>query len=122
MITLTSTRYYVMNNMGLDSTGHVRLNLTKLVATVNDLAEALNKGTRVDVILLDLAKAFDTVPHTRLVHRLRSYGINGQLLRWIESFLMNRSQQVTVNCQLSSTAQVISGVLQGSVLGPLFVM
>ena len=71
------------------------------------------------MILLDLSKAFDTVPHNRLIHKLRAYGITGNVSQWIASFLTRRSQQVSVNGQLSQAKQVISGVPQGSVLGPL---
>jgi len=87
--------------------------------TVNDLVEALNRGAQTDVILLDLYKTFDTVPHNRLVHKLKAYGITGDISQWIVSFLTNRCQQVSVNGQLSQSTQVISGVPQGSVLGPL---
>jgi len=60
--------------------------------TVNDLAEALNRGAQMDVILLDLlSKAFDTVPHNRLVHKLRSYG---DISQWIASFLISRFQLI----------------------------
>jgi len=86
---------------------------------VNDLVEALNRGAQMDVILLDLSKAFDTVPYNRLIHKLGAYGITGDISQWIASFLSNRCQQVSVNGQLSQSTEVISGVPQGSVLGPL---
>ena len=72
-----------------------------------------------DVVYLDFAKAFDKVDHNILLHKLKSLGINGKTLRWIQSFLEDRVQRVVVNGQLSTPSQVISGVPQGSVLGPL---
>ena len=67
--------------------------------------------------ILDFAKAFDKVPHLRLLHKLEFYGIRGCLLNWIKSFLANRTQQVVVEGSVSSLCEVTSGVPQGSVLG-----
>ena len=92
---------------------------TQLLETVNDLALSLNAGEHTDFILLDFSKAFDKVSHTCLLHKLRHYGISGELLRWIRDFLTNRSQEVILNNIHSDSRKVLSGVPQGSVLGPL---
>ena len=67
---------------------------------------------------MDFRKAFDTVPHQRLLNKLRGYNINGPILKWIESFLSERTQFVKINNSTSSNLNVTSGVPQGSVLGP----
>ncbi|BHF61125.1 hypothetical protein SprV_0100409600 [Sparganum proliferum] len=80
---------------------------------------ALNEDGRVDVIYTDFKKAFDSVPHKRLIYKLSEIGIRGRLLTWITDSLTGRSQTVCVEASTSTPTPVLGGVLQGSVLGPL---
>ena len=93
---------------------------TQLVEAIHDWTTLLNKGQRkVDVILLDFSKAFDTVPHQRLLQKkLHKYGIRNHTLNWISSFLTNITNHVVVNGSTSNVESVLSGVPQGRVLGP----
>ena len=81
--------------------------------------ESLDHKTAVDVFYLDISKAFDTVSHPKLLQKIEKYGITSKFLNWIKNFLLSRSQQVRVDGTLSENISVISGVPQGSVLGPL---
>ena len=70
-------------------------------------------------VYMDFQKAFDTVPHRRLLAKISANGIEGKVLKWIEAFLSNRTQRVVVGGTTSNEADVWNGIHQGSVLGPL---
>jgi len=92
---------------------------TQLVLSIDDWGRSLDSGFRTDVAVFDFSKAFDSVLHTRLLGKLHSYGICGQMLTWFSSFLLNHYQRVVVNGSQSSWSDVIWDVPQGTVLGPL---
>ena len=91
----------------------------QLLLVYNSISKCVDLGGICNVILFDLSKAFDTVCHDILLSKLCAIGIDGSLLNWISSVLKNRKMQVYVKGILSQDRDVLSGVTQGSALGPL---
>ena len=93
---------------------------TQMVPFIDDLTSALNSKVRSDIVYFDFAKAFDSVSHDLILHKLKNfYGIDGRMLRFIKSYLQGRQQQVVIDGAVSNKLPVMSGVPQGSILGPL---
>ena len=95
-----------------------RSTITQLLVTLNEWLYNIDNDIPTDAAYMDFRKAFDSVPHKRLINKLKAYKIEGPILKWIISFLSNRSQYVKLNNASSSKLKVTSGVPQGSVLGP----
>jgi hypothetical protein len=113
---------YLINHKLITSQQHGFLKkkstCSNLLESVNDWSIALNNRLTTDIVYIDFQKAFDSVSHKKLVSKIKSYGIVGNLLDWIKAFITNRTQAVKISDCLSNNIYITSGVPQGSVLGP----
>jgi len=114
--------HFVSNNLFSDKQyGFIkgRSTVLQLLKITDSWTNSLDDDAQVDIIYTDFEKAFDKVPHLRLLSKLRSYGLNETIVIWISAFLLSRCQRVRINGVLSDNKKVLSGIPQGSVLGPL---
>ena len=96
--------------------------LTNVLCYFEEITKWVDEGSPVDVIYLDFQKSFDKVPHQRLILKLKSHGMRNSIINWIEQWLTDRRKRVVVDEEVSRWKSVLSGLLQGSVLGPILLL
>ncbi len=82
----------------------------------------MKSGDTVDLVFFDFSKAFNSVNHRFLIKKIKAYGIDDKVVNWIESFLEERTFNVAINGSISPSKAAVSGVPQGSVLGPILLL
>jgi len=92
---------------------------SQVISVCQDIADSLNNGDRIDAIIIDFSKAFDLIPHGRLLTKIAKSGVDYRVVVWIREFLLGRMHRVRVGGHLSEEVRVTSRVPQGRVLGPL---
>ena len=92
---------------------------SQLLSSLHEWFHSISTNNSLKIIYTDIAKAFDSVSHNKLIHVLKSYGINDNVVKWLKEFLNDRKQQVCLGTTISSFLSVSSGIPQGSVIGPL---
>ena len=114
---------YLLNNCLISPNQHgflkKRSTTTNMISCLNKWTKLIDEKSSLDVIYLDLQKAFDKVSHKKLLYKLKKLGFEGKLLEWIKNFLTERKQCVKVENHLSGYSLVESGIPQGTILGPL---
>ena len=90
---------------------------TNILECMHDWIMSLDLHKMLDVVYIDFSRAFDSVVHSKLLHKLRNVGITGNLYNWIVEFLTDRLQCTVIEHEFSKISDVISGVIQGSCLG-----
>ena len=93
--------------------------LPNLLCVLEELTKCVDDGSPVDVVYLYFQKAFNKVPYQRLLLKLKVHGISNDVINWIENWLTHRRQRVIIDGDISNWKFVLSGVPQGSVLGPI---
>ena len=92
---------------------------SQVITVYQDTADSLDNGDRIEAIIIDYSKAFDLVPHGRLLTKIANSGVDSRVVVWIREFVLSRTQRVSVGGQLSEEVRLKLRVVQGSVLGPL---
>jgi len=87
---------------------------SQVIAVCQDIADCLDNGDKIDAFIVDFSKAFDLVPHGRLLNKIANSGVDSRVVVWIREFLLGRTQRVRVGEKLSEEVRVTSGVVQGS--------
>ena len=114
--------YFLLKNLFSDRQYEFIKGLSTVLQVLNvidDWIRSLDEGDQIDIIYTDFEKAFDKVPHQRLISKLYSYGLNEVLICWIKTFLTTRTQRVGINGEVLAFKPVFSGIPQGIVLGQL---
>ena len=96
-----------------------RSTVSQLLEQYDAILDALCSQSNIDIIMLDYAKAFDKINHSILLEKVKTLGIGGQIGKWIGHFLINRTQKISLSGHLSNPSKVVSGVPQGTILGPV---
>ena len=92
---------------------------SEIITVCQDISDSLDEAARLDAIIIHFSKAFDLVPHDRMLKKIAASGVDSRVVVWIREFLIDSSQRVRVWKHYSEEVRVTSGVPQGSVLGPL---